>query len=157
MPATLLLLLDLALALGAALRLTRFVVADDVPGTWWIKDPLHDLKHAAQRRWVETSPHAEEYRHLVAARRRLVASGVDPSTLDHPIPPSAPEPRWARYLEGLSCPYCISVWMAALVTVSLALAGGPGDAADWWRYGAGFLALAWLTGHIAARVGDTEE
>lgn len=148
---------DLLLALGATLRLTRFVVADDVPGTWWIKEPLDDRKHEAQRRWVETSPHAAEYRRLVDERERLVASGVDPRTLDHPIPPTAPEPRWARYLEGLACPYCVSVWMAALVTAALLLAGGPGDAAHWWRYIAGFLTLAWLTGHIAARAGDTEE
>lgn len=137
MPATLLLLLDLALALGAALRLTRFIVADDVPGTYWIKEPLHDRKHAWQRKHAEIRKRGqygvtEEYVH-------------------------APEPRWARYLDGLSCPYCISVWMAALVTATLLLAGGPGDAADWWRYGAGFLALAWLTGHIAARAGDTED
>lgn len=148
---------DLLLALGATLRLTRFVVADDVPGTFWIKEPLHDRKHAAQRRWVETSPHAAEYRRLVAERERLVASGVDPRTLDHPIAPTAPEPRWARYLDGLACPFCMSVWFAGAVTVALMLAGGPGDAADWWRWGAGFLTLAWVTGHLAARAGDTED
>ena len=29
--------------LGASMRLTRLVVADDVPGQWWIKDPLTGL------------------------------------------------------------------------------------------------------------------
>lgn len=120
-------LLDLLLALGATLRLTRFVVADDVPGTWFIKDPLRDRNYAHLRRQSER--------------------GV-----------TDPQPaRWARYVEGLSCPYCVSVWAAAAVTVALLLAGGPGHGADWWRYVAGFLTLAWMTGHIAARVGDTED
>lgn len=148
--------LDLALALGAALRLTRFIVADDVPGEWWLKGPLHNLKHASQRRWMERSQ--REYERLSAERDRLVFDGVDPATLPEPYRPTvAPEPRWAKYLDGLSCPYCMSVWMSAAVTITLFLAGGPGDAADWWRYPAGFLALAWLTGHIAARAGDTED
>lgn len=120
-------LLDLLLALGATLRLTRFVVADDVPGTWWIKDPLRDRMYAD----------------LAAQAQR----GVE----------EPQRPRWSRYIEGLSCPYCFSVWAAGAVTVALLLAGGPGDAADWWRYVAGFLTLAWMTGHIAARVGDTED
>lgn len=150
-----LILADLLLLLGAVLRLTRFVVADDVPGTFWIKEPLHDAKHAAQRRWVEDS--REEYDRLVAERDRLVGSGADPSTLLQPIAPQAPEPRWARYLDGLACPFCISVWMSAAALALLGIAGGPGDAADWWRYGAGFLTLAWLAGHIAARAGDTED
>lgn len=116
-----LVLADLLLALGAALRLTRFIVSDDVPGTWWVKWPLDNLKHGYQRKH------------------------------------GGREPGWARYLEGLGCPYCVSVWMSSAVVLTLALAGGPGDAADWWRWIAGFLTLAWLTGHIAARVGDTEE
>lgn len=140
--AALLVLLDLLLALGATLRLTRFVVADDVPGTFWIKEPLHDRKHAAQRKGVPAwRPPSSEPITAEQANQSLVY----------------PEPRWARYLDGLSCPYCISVWMAAAVTVALLLAGGPGDAASWWRYIAGFLTLAYATGHLAARLGDTEE
>jgi hypothetical protein len=130
----LILVFDLLLALGATLRLTRFIVSDDVPGTWFIKDPLHDAVHAHQRR-------EDEKRHR---------AGVESASYP-------PPPRWARYTDGLGCPYCMSVWMAAVVTLTLALAGGPGDAADWWRYVAGFLTLAWLTGHIAARAGDTED
>lgn len=101
-------LADCLLALGACLRLTRFVVADDVPGAWWIKDPLSKASNT-------------------------------------------------RYLDGLDCPFCVGVWMSAAVVLGLFLAGGPGEAAHWWRYGAGFLSLAWVTGHVAARVGDVEE
>ena len=137
-PAWLLTLLDLALALGAALRLTRFIVADDIPGGWWIKEPLHNVKHAWQR------------------RHPVRMTYTDPKTRTEYVGEYQPEPPWARYLEGLSCPYCVSVWMAAVTTLSLLAAGGPGDAADWWRWIAGFLTLAWLTGHIAARAGDVE-
>ncbi len=148
----LLLVLDLLLALGAALRLTRFIVADDVPGNWFIKDPLD--------RWLHTDKGRDEYDRLLLRWQQLAADGHDPETLVKPLPPASIPPRrlkWHRYLEGLGCPFCMSVYMAALVTLTLALAGGPGDASDWWRYAAGFLTLAWATGHIAARVGDTED
>lgn len=114
-----LIVFDVLLAFGLTLRLTRFVVADDVPGTWWIKDPLEDRRTAYLRKH------------------------------------DGREPRWSRYLEGLSCPYCMSVWFAAAAVASLALAGGPGEAADWWRYVAGALSLAWIVGHVADRAGDT--
>jgi hypothetical protein len=141
---------DLLLALGACLRLTRFVVADDVPGQWFIKDPL--------TRRATNASEWERYNALVEERTRLIRTGVPAINLEVPVPPETHElPRWARYLEGLSCPYCVSVWMSAFVVLTLILAGGPGDAAHWWRYVAGFLTLAWLTGHIASRVGDTEE
>lgn len=122
---------DLLLALGAVLRLTRFVVADDIPGGWWIKEPL----------WPRALLKAEE-----GQRREFVESG-DPADLG-----------WrGKILAGLSCPFCVSVWMSAAVLVSLALAGGPGEVAHWWRWVAGFLTLAWLAGHLAALAGDTED
>jgi hypothetical protein len=146
-----LIVIDCLLALGAALRLTRFIVADDVPGQWWIKDPIERWMHGpsgAYRRYEMLAQHREE----------MIRDGHDPDTLVEPMPPVVPARRvkFHRYLEGLACPYCMGVWMAGLATLSLWLAGGPGDAAEWWRYLAGFLTLAWLVGHIAARVGDTE-
>lgn len=131
-----LVVLDIVLALGAALRLTRFVVADDVPGGWYIRKPV----------WQSAWKHASiEQRHTYW--QDGANAQQDPAVLG-----------WrGKVASGLGCPYCMSVWMAALVTVTLFLAGGVGDAADWWRYPAGFLTLAWLTGHIAARAGDTEE
>ena len=129
--------LDLVLALGACLRLTRFVVADDVPGNWWIKAPLYGY---LSRRYPA----------------RTVLTGRTNPLNGQPVT-NQQNRKWLAYFEGLSCPYCFSVWMAAFVTVTLLVAGGAGDAADWWRYVAGFLTLAWLTGHIAARAGDTED
>ncbi len=146
----LLVVLDLVLALGAALRLTRFIVADDIPGQWFLKDPLD--------RWMHGVKDMDRYDDLQAEREALVYHGADSSTLEEPLPPSPPHRlKYHRYLIGLGCPFCVSVWMAAVVSVALLLAGGAGDAADWWRYTAGFLTLAWLTGHIAKRVGDTED
>lgn len=128
----LLLIADILLALGATLRLTRFIVADDVPGGWYIKQPL------LNRAWADSTPD----------QRRTYTQDGDPANLT----------GWrGKVLAGLGCPYCMSVWMAGFTTLTLLLAGGPGEAADWWRYIAGFLTLAWLTGHIASRVGDTED
>lgn len=132
-----LVLADLTLLIGMTLRITRFIVADDVPGTWWIRDPLDGFKHRWQRR------------HAFPSGRINPMTG-QPITLH-------PEPWWAKYLEGLSCPFCMAVWTSALAFVTLWLAGGPGQAADWWRYGAGALALSWLVGHVAAWAGDTAD
>lgn len=151
MTAALLILLDLLLALGAALRLTRFIVADDVPGQWFIKDPLDRWLHG-ERRMA-----AYEAEHLRWQEREYHRTESDPSDPQPVAPPAPRRLKWHRYLEGLGCPFCMSVYTSAAVTLALFLAGGPGDAADWWRYVAGFLTLAWATGHIAARVGDTED
>lgn len=143
--------LDALLALGACLRLTRFVVADDVPGTWWIRWPLdvakhrymqaHEATHESRMQIPSTGPHGE-----------IVMVDGPTATIT-----TQQHPWWGRYLEGLECPFCVSVWMAAAVVGLLALAGGPGHAEEWWRYPAGFLALAWLTGHLAAWSGDVTE
>lgn len=126
-----LLVADLLLALGAVLRLTRFIVADDIPGRLWIKNPL----------WASAT------RNATNLQRREFHESRDPAALG-----------WrGKILLGLGCPFCMSVWVSAGVLVSLVLAGGPGEVAHWWRWVAGFLTLAWLAGHIAALAGDTEE
>lgn len=46
-----------ARVLGASMRLTRLIVADDLPGEWWIKEPLreraraHYARHRAEPSW----------------------------------------------------------------------------------------------------------
>jgi hypothetical protein len=62
-----------------------------------------------------------------------------------------PKP-WAKYVEGLQCPFCVGFWIGCLGLLSLWLVGGPGDAALWWRYLAGAFALNWIVGHVAARL-----
>lgn len=57
-----------------------------------------------------------------------------------------------KYVEGLlSCPFCIGYWISLAAILTLALAGGPGDAAAWWRIAAGSFALSYLVGHAVAK------
>lgn len=63
-----------------------------------------------------------------------------------------PAPRWARYLDGLECPFCVGLWICLAAVLSLLLVGGPGDAADWWRWLAAPFALNYVTGHVAKRL-----
>jgi hypothetical protein len=61
-------------------------------------------------------------------------------------------PRWAKYIEGLTCPFCVGFWIGCLTVLSLLLVGGPGDAADWWRWLAGAFALNYVVGHVSGRL-----
>lgn len=97
-----------AIAVTAAARVTRFVVADDL-GQWWIQEP------------------AREY----AARF---------------------DPRWDKYVDGLSCPYCVGFWATAAVM-------GAGAVLRWnkvWQFGAGVWAASYVVGHVSSRL-DSED
>jgi hypothetical protein len=61
-------------------------------------------------------------------------------------------PKWAKYVEGLTCPFCVGFWIGAVALLSLLFVGGPGEAAVWWRYATGVFALNWIVGHAAARL-----
>jgi hypothetical protein len=65
---------------------------------------------------------------------------------------SAPARRQkaVNYVGGLGCPFCIGFWIAVATTLSLWLAGGPGDAADAWRWIAAALTLNYVAAHISA-------
>lgn len=118
------LLLDLLLVLGASLRLTRFVVTDDLGG-WWIRDPAE--------RWARVNDH-------YGVAEVITGTG------------------WrGRLVSGLFCPFCVGFWIGVLTLASLALAGGPGDTAEWWRWVAGALSLNWVAAHLGARAGDANE
>lgn len=64
----------------------------------------------------------------------------------------ASTPRWAKYIEGLTCPFCIGFWIGLVGAVSLYLVGGPGDADIWWRWLAGVFALNYVVGHVSGRL-----
>lgn len=68
--------------------------------------------------------------------------------LREPLMKRVKSDRAEFWVEGLYCPWCVGFWLAGLVLASLVLAGGPGDAADWWRLLAGWFTL----NYIAARV-----
>jgi len=52
--------------------------------------------------------------------------------------------------ELLNCPFCIGFWAGVATTASLAVAGGPGDASDLWRWAIAPFALNYLVAHISA-------
>jgi hypothetical protein len=62
-----------------------------------------------------------------------------------------------KLVQGLGCPFCIGLWIAAVMVLVLAAVGGPGHAPDWWRIGAGILTLNWVAAHLGVRAGDTED
>lgn len=105
--------LDITLLLLAALRVTRLITTDNIPGQWWIYGPLYKRAHGHPRRGT---------------------------------------PKWAKYLDGLDCPFCVGLWVCAVGVASLLLVGGPGHAADWWRWLAAPFALNYVTGHVAKRL-----
>lgn len=108
---------DLLLLLGATLRAVRLIVADDIPGNWWIKPAAWKLMGKLPMR----------------------------------------ETTRANYWGGLSCPFCIGLWIAAAMVLILAAVGGPGHAPDWWRIIAGILTLNWVAAHLGVRAGDTND
>jgi hypothetical protein len=61
------------------------------------------------------------------------------------------EPGWARYADGLTCPFCVGYWVGAAVLASYAVAGHTRA----WRFLAATLTLNEVAGHLAARLGDT--
>jgi hypothetical protein len=63
-----------------------------------------------------------------------------------------PTPKWSRYLEGLTCPFCVGFWIGCVAIASLILVGGPGEAAVWWRWLAGAFALNYVVGHVSSRL-----
>lgn len=121
---------DVALLLGAALRLSRFVVADDL-GKWWIKDPIDRLM---DRKWEEHTAHLSEF---------------DKFTY--------PEPWWWKYRSGLDCPFCIGFWIgaAALTSYTVLAKDKTTRTARAWRFVAATLTLNEVAGHLGARLGDT--
>lgn len=59
---------------------------------------------------------------------------------------------WEWYEALVSCPHCVGFWIGAATLGLLAVAGGPGAAAGWWRWGAGAFALSYVVGHVSQRL-----
>jgi len=125
-PVTLLAALDLLLVLGLTLRLTRLIVTDDL-GLWWVRGPASfwAMRHDTHQT-VNAGALSEQI--IVGWRSKLSV--------------------------GLSCPFCIGWWVGCAVLASLAAVGGPGDAAELWRWIAGAFSLNWIAAHIGSRLGD---
>jgi hypothetical protein len=134
------------------MRATRFVVADDVPGQWWIKDPIDKRIDAY---WVR--------------RRTQMEKTMPPATVQvgyEPVRPVSWEPTppwWQKYREGLDCPFCVGQWIAAAVVVVEAATAvharrtGRRWARAAWTGVAAALTLNETAAHLGAALGDTAE
>ena len=124
---------DVLLAAGSALRLTRFVVLDDL-GRWLVREPAY--------RWANAAEHPVTW---------LQVGRSDPALADTPDPANG----WrSKTVGGLECPFCIGFWISSAVVISRALAGHEGRGAKAWRILASALTLSEVVGHVAIRIGD---
>ena len=63
------------------------------------------------------------------------------------------DPRWDKYVDGLSCPYCVGFWATAAVF-------GAGSALRWnrvWQWGAGVWAASYVVGHMVAHLDNDDD
>lgn len=69
-----------------------------------------------------------------------------------PVSRRANQTKWARYAEGLTCPFCVGFWIGVVAVSLVWLLGGLGDMPVWWRYLAGAFALNYVVGHVSGRL-----
>lgn len=123
----------------ATARVTRLIVTDDIPGQWWIKDP------------IDHAMHRYKDKRAVPLKRPLERFEVFPPSLFD-------EPWWWKYREGLSCPYCVAVHAAAWVTViEEATRHAPPTVRRVWELVTGALAVSWVAGHAEAYLSGSDD
>lgn len=123
----------------ATARVTRLIAVDDVPGQWWIKDPLDHAMHRYRDR------------RAVPARQVNMVGAVYPASLFD-------EPWWWKYREGLDCPYCVAVHAAVWVTVlEEATRHAPRPVRAVWKLVSGALAVSWVVGHAEAYLSGSDD
>lgn len=113
-------MLDSVRVVGAAARLTRLVVVDDI-GQWWIKEPVD----AAMQRYAD------------AEIERAAAQGREPRT-----------PWWWKYRDGLECKWCAGFWVCAGTLAGEHLTRDT-PLRPLWRFTTAALALNYLTANLA--------
>lgn len=86
------------------------------------------------------------------ATRIITSDTISERYLREPLMSRVKNDRQEFWVEGLYCPYCVGFWISGLCLVSLMLAGGPGDAAMWWRLGAGWFTLNLIAAHLGSRL-----
>lgn len=130
---------DTVRVVAAVARVTSLIASDDVPGQWWIKDPIDRAMQKYRDR--RSSP----------VLSRFTGEHLGHSVFD--------EPWWWKYRAGLSCPYCVSVHVAFwTVLIENATRHAPKPIRGAWKLATGALAAAWVAGHAEAYLsgGDDE-
>lgn len=82
----------------------------------------------------------------------VTADTISERYLREPLMSRVRTERGEFWVEGLYCPWCVGFWLCGLCILSLILAGGPGDAANWWRVLAGWFTLSWIVGTVQSRL-----
>lgn len=135
---TVLLVTDLVLLLGFALRLARLVITDDL-GQLLVVEQVQRLQQMIYNNWWDT---------LSRTERRDVAQGVSEKE----------PPTTIRVLNAVSCPWCIGFWLAALALASLLVAWSVGGTLlVIWRIVAGLFTLNYVAAHVGSSLGDFDE
>lgn len=123
-------ILNVVIALLAALRLTRFITSDWL-GEWWL------VSHA--KRWAnraEAQPHR----------------GPKPPGWDEDLREIDPENGWrSKLVKGLDCPFCVGFWIVGGCLLVLWLVTRVPALQTVYRLVFGALGANYLTGHIGAR------
>lgn len=78
----------------------------------------------------------------------ITADTISERYLRQPLMNRVKTERQEFWVEGLYCPWCIGFWLSGLCLLSLWLAGGAGDAALWWRLGAGWFTLSYIVARV---------
>lgn len=133
---------DAVLAAGAAARLTRFVVVEDLGG-WLIREPA--------QRWADRpcpacqGPTTRETVNMVCQ-----TCGRD-YLQDHPTS------RRHKLVSGLDCPFCVGTWLHIAAQASTALLPASGRLRSVWRVVAAGLTASYLLAHLGAVWGDVAD
>lgn len=130
--------LDVLLAAGAAARLTRFVVIEDL-GQWAIRDPA--------QRWADRPCPTCQGRTRETVNMVCRTCGRD-------YMQAHPTSRRQKLVSGLSCPFCVGTWLHIAAQAVPVLLPRSGRARTAYRVVAGGLTASWVLGHVGTRLGD---
>ena len=146
------LVFDILILTLAVLRLTRLVMMDDL-GKWYILGPAHRWAQRKKRLGKARSTSFQMEGQVGGSTETFTFHGESPIYQQHPDGTSLAR---LRLIGGLTCPFCIG-WHIGFWLLLISYWTGPlGHEPVWWRILLGSLAMNWVVGHVASRVGDTD-
>lgn len=142
---------DVLLALGLALRATRFITSDTL-GEWLIVGPakrwaLRDITAPA----TATDTHKDEIERLKALALDDHSMEEQNALIDYGTEGPGASKR-ARLVKGLDCPFCVGFWITGSALLAGLLASRGPRRRTAFRFIAGVFTANYVTGHIGARL-----